>query len=215
MTIKLLIADDHLVVREGMRAMLKSVPDMDVVGEAEDGRQAVDLCRVLKPDLVIMDISMPVLGGVEATREIKAENPRVRVLALSMHTQKHFIQNVLEAGASGYLLKTCISEEIRDAIRKIIAGETYICSKISNVVVDAYVEQFQSRESGYARLSPRERQVVQLLAEGKRTKDIAQDLHISPRTVEVYRAQIMKKLNFESMADLVKFAIREGMTSLD
>ena len=216
MCIKILIADDHAIVRGGLKALISQQPNMEIIGEAEDGNKAVRLCRKLNPDIVIMDISMPEKNGIEATREIIEENNKIKILALSMHTQKEYIQNILEAGAAGYLLKNCVNEEITDAINTVLNNQVYICSKLSNVVMNALVNSIQTKQSATSvKLSPRERQVIQLLAEGKRTKEIASTLFISPRTVEVYRAQIMKKLEIDSVAELTKYAIREGITSLD
>ncbi len=215
MAVRILIVDDHEIVREGLRSILSEKPGFELVGEAENGLQAIRMCRETRPDLVVMDISMPEMNGVEATREIKRENPDVKVLALSMHAQKAFVHNILQAGASGYLLKDCLAAEIAAAVSRIMAGKIYICSELAGVVMDAYLDQIQSVESPGGNLSPRERQVIQLLAEGKRTKEIASALFLSPRTVDMYRAKVMKKLRMDNLADLTKFAIREGLTSLD
>jgi len=165
--------------------------------------------------LIIMDISMPGISGVEATRAIKEENAQVKILALSMHAHKQFIRSILEAGASGYLLKSSISDEIKEAIQTVMDGKEYISAKIADMVLQDYVEQLRDQDGGIGMLSPRELQVFRFLAAGKRTKEIAFDLGLSPRTVEVYRAQIMKKLNLDSMVDLIKFAIRQGVISID
>jgi len=226
MTIKVLIADDHQVVREGLRSMISQREGMEVVAEAKNGVEAVKLCRKLTPDLVIMDISMPDLNGMEATRAIKEEQPGVKILALSMHSQKQFVESILEAGASGYLLKSCVSDEINAAVQKVMSGEVYICEKITGVIIDSYLNRIRTKEGGKEAgkegregsaevLSSRERQVLQLLAEGRQTKEIASELFISPRTVEMYRGKIMQKLNLSSVAELTKFAIREGLTTLD
>lgn len=213
--IKILIADDHAVVREGLRSVIESIDGVEVIAEASDGEEAVKICRWQKPDLVIMDISMPKMNGIESTRAIKKEFEEIKILALSMHNKGHFVQNIFEAGASGYLLKDCVVDEIQEAISKIIAGEIFICSRITDVVKNDYVNKLKVNTSGSEELSPREREVVKLLANGLKTKDIASKLFISPRTVEMHRSQVMRKLNIKSVAGVVKYAIREGITDLD
>ncbi|RJO63232.1 MAG: DNA-binding response regulator [Myxococcales bacterium] len=213
--IKILLVDDHKIVREGLRSILKERTDMRIVGEADDGLDAIRKCREMKPDLVIMDISMKNMNGIEATRSILSENPTMKVLVLSMHTERKYIQNILAAGAAGYLLKNGILEELFKAIETIMSGKVYIGSHASSILVDAFVDKAQGVDSKIDLLSPREREVLKMIADGKRTKEIASALYISPRTVEVYRAQIMKKLNLDSVAELTKFAIREGLCSLD
>jgi len=214
--ISILLADDHQVVREGLRTLLSSQQGMEVVGEAEDGRTTVELARELKPDLVIMDISMPDLNGFEATARILEENPRIRVLALSMHSDRRFVERVLAAGASGYMLKDCAFNELAQAIRAVAEGKTYLCEGIAGVVVKEYVRQLAGAESTPApTLTAREREVLQLLAEGRRTKEIAASLHVSVKTVETHRSKIMDKLDIRTVAGLTKYAVREGLTSLE
>lgn len=216
MVVKLLLADDHQILREGLRALLAKQPDLVVVGEAEDGRTAVRLARELRPDLVIMDIGMPGLNGIEATRQILAEVPETKVIALSMHSDKRFVTEMLKAGAVGYLLKYCASEELVAAIRTVLSQRLYLSAEIVGVVVEDFVKQTPAPESSaFARLSPREREVLQLLAEGRSTRQIAEDLHVSIKTIEVHRKQIMDKLGLQSLAELVKYAIREGLTTTD
>lgn len=213
MTTRILIADDHLVVREGLRAMLARIPEAEVVGEADNGQSAYELALNLSPDLVILDLSMPVLDGLESTRKILAERPKTRILGLSMHTEMAFVKGFLEAGAHGYLLKSGIAEELSLAILQVLRGDTYISSRLYEPLTAA--PPARPVESSLAALSPRELQVLRFLAEGRRTKEIASELNISPRTVEVYRAQISKKLGLDSIVDLVKIAIREGLVRLD
>ena len=213
MTTRIVIADDHVVVREGLRAMLARIPDNEVVGEADDGQKALELVLQLKPDLIILDLSMPVQDGLEAARRISAAEPKTRILGLSMHTERAFVKDFLEAGAHGYLLKSGIAEELSLAIHHLLRGENYISAKLYDPLNSPTPLSLPA--SNLDALSPRERQVLRFLAEGLRTKEIASELSISPRTVEVYRAQISKKLGLESIVDLVKFALREGLTRLD
>ncbi|MBM4273774.1 MAG: response regulator transcription factor [Deltaproteobacteria bacterium] len=215
MKVKILLADDHQIVREGLNSILSKRPDMQVVGEAEDGRTAVRLARELAPHVVIIDIGMPELNGIEATRQIVAEVPGVKVIALSMHSDKRFVSGMLKAGASGFLLKYCASEELIRAIQTVRANRVYLSPEITGIVVEDYKQKLEEDEaSAYKILSPREREVLQLLAEGKTTRQIAEALHVTVKTIEVHRKQMMDKLGLGSFADLIKFAIREGLTSV-
>lgn len=217
MSIRILLADDHQVVREGFRALLEKEPSMEVVAEAGDGRTAIRLARELLPDVVVMDINMPDLNGIESTRQIAREIPQVKVVALSIHSDRRFVVEMLRAGARGYLLKECAFDELARAIRAVTAGETYLSARITQVVVDEYVKRpLKSDEtSAAAVLTNREREVLQLLAEGGSTKQIALRLHLSVKTIEACRRQIMNKLDLHSIAELTKYAIREGLTSLE
>lgn len=211
---KILIADDHGVVRQGLRVLIESQPGMEVIGEAQDGLQAVELAKKLSPDTVLMDITMPNMNGVEATRQILQENPNIRIIALSVHFDKHFVTETLKAGASGYVLKSCLFDEVLRAIQMVESGDYYLSPKIADIVVDDYKYYMATaNKSAEVRLTPRERQVVQLLAEGKSTKKIALSLHVSPKTVDSNRRQIMNKLGVFNIAELTKYAIREGLTS--
>ena len=213
---KILLADDHQIIRDGLRTLLEKQANMAVSGEAENGRDAVRLARELEPDVIIMDIAMPDLNGIEATRQVKAEAPEVKIIALSMHSDKRFVTGILQAGASGYLLKDCAFEELAGAIRTVIAGKIYLSPGITGVVVDDYLQQLLKTEAApTGALTPREREVLQLLAEGKSTKQIAASLHRSVKTIESHRKQIMDKLSLRTVAELTKYAIREGLTSLD
>lgn len=215
MSIKILIADDHKIIREGLRALIERQPGMEVIGEVGNGRKAVQLVRELLPDVIIMDIAMPDLNGIEATRQIVTKTPSVRVIALSMHSDKRFVVEMLKAGASGYLLKDCAFEELVYAIRAVTANKNYLSPKIADKVIKDYIRLFPTEDlSVFSALSPRQRQVLQLLSEGKGTSQIALDLQISVKTVETHRQQIMDKLNIHSIAELTKYAIREGLTSL-
>jgi len=213
---RILIADDHGVVREGMKVLIDNQPDMEVVGEAEDGLMVTQLAKELSPDIIIMDISMPNLNGVEATRLILEENPDIRVIALSVHLDKHFVTEMLKAGASGYVLKSCLFDEVLRALRTVNRSERYLSPKITDVVLDDYIHYMATyNKSADDQLTARERQIVQMLAEGKSTKQVASRLHISPKTSDANRRQIMNKLGISSLAELTKYAIRKGLTSTE
>lgn len=216
MKIKIALADDHSIVRKGIRSLLESESDIEVVGEAGNGYEAIDLVKKYSPNLIIMDISMPDLNGMEATRMIINEHPGTLIIALSMHHDKRFIANMLESGAKGFLLKDCAAEELIEAVRTVMAGRTFLSKSITDVVVGDYVEQLRKKEKSlFQILSAREREVLQLLVEGKTTKEIASQLFLSIKTVETHRQQIMTKLGTHSIAELTKLAIREGLTSLE
>ncbi len=214
MAIKIILADDHKIVRQGLRTMLESEADIEVIGEADDGRMAVRLARELSPQVIIMDVGMPDLNGIEATRQVLAESPGVKVIGLSMHCDRRFVMNMLKAGASGYLLKDSAFEELATAIRMVLGGKVYLSTEIANIVVKDYL-QGGGDESVFSVLTPREREVLQLMAEGKSSRQIADHLIISIKTVETHRMQIMHKLQIFSVAELTKYAIREGLSSLD
>jgi len=209
------LADDHKILCDGISSLLKEYPDFEVIGEAADGRTALRLVRELSPDVVIMDISMPDMNGIDATRRINAEHPGVKVIALSMHCEKQFVSEIFKAGASGYLLKDCAFEELEHAIRIVMNNQTYINPQIASLVVESLVSQpVASKKQAFTLLTEREREVLQLIAEGKSTKQIASDLHVSAKTVESHRRQVMGKLNIRNVAELTKYAIREGLTSI-
>ncbi len=216
MRIRVLLAEDHKLVRECLRAALETEGDIEVVAEADNGRMAVKLTADKQPNIVVMDVVMPDLNGIEATRQILAEAPGVKVLALSMHSDKRFVAGMLSAGASGYVLKDCAFEELAQAIRMVAANKTYLSPRIAGVVVGDYVKQLAGANGQTASvLTAREREVAQLLAEGNSTKEVAATLHVSAKTIETHRRQIMAKLEIHSIAELTKFAIRAGLTSLD
>jgi DNA-binding NarL/FixJ family response regulator len=216
MRIKILLADDHKIVRDGLRAMIAGHPDLEVVAEAENGRTALHLVKQLSPDIVIMDISMPDLNGIEATRHIVADAPRVKIIALSMHSDGHYVKELFKAGASGYLLKECAFEELANAIHTVAADQIYLSPRITHVVINDYLNKVpMAKNSVFSVLTAREREVLQLLAEGKTTKEIAFTLDLSTKTVEAHRQKIMEKSKLHSVAELTKYAIREGLTSLE
>jgi len=216
-TTRILLVDDHQIMREGLMSLMAGEPDLEVVGDASDGRQAVQMAKKLKPDLVVMDISMPGLSGIEATRQILEELSRVRVLALSMHADPRFVAGALEAGAHGYMIKDCTSQELLECIRTVAEGGTYLSPQVAEVVVRGFVRRL-GEETGTppaSVLTPREREVLQLLVEGHTVKAIAQRIHLGVKTVETHRRNIMEKLGLKNMVDLIKYAMREGVVSLD
>lgn len=215
-SIKVLIADDHKIMRDGLRSLLESHPDIEVVAEAENGRKAVQLSQERKPDVVIMDISMPDLNGMEATRQMLKELPHLKVIALSMHSDRRYILGMFEAGASGFLLKDCAFEELASAIDTVVANQPYLSPSIAGTVIQDFVHGTPPTESSAtAVLTAREREVLQLLAEGWSTSQIGSHLHVSVKTVETHRRRIMEKLGLRGIAELTKYAIREGLTSLE
>lgn len=216
MDIKILLADDHKITRDGLKALLENQSHMRVVGEAENGRQAVRLALELTPDVIVMDINMPELNGIEATRQILAELPDTKIIALSMYSDKRYVVGMLKAGVSGYLLKNCAFDELVAAISSVVKNQNYMSQKIAGTVMKDYASILESSDSSPAsQLTAREREVLQLIAEGLKTKDIAARIHVSVKTVETHRQQIMRKLAAKSVAELTKIALREGITSLD
>jgi DNA-binding NarL/FixJ family response regulator len=216
MNIKVLLVDDHAIIREGLRSLLEKQPEMEVVADTDDGRKAFDLVGELLPDIVIMDITMRGLNGIEATRQIIAQFPAVKVIALSIHSKRRDVADMLSAGASGYILKECLFDELVQAIKAVAAGGRYLSPRIADVVVSDYVKRLSATAySPFDTLKTREREVLQLVAEGKSTKQIALELHVSTKTIEANRRQIMEKLNIHSVAELTKYAVREGLTTLE
>jgi DNA-binding NarL/FixJ family response regulator len=216
MPTRILLADDHAIIRQGLCSLLEKQQDIEVVGAVEDGRKALELVREIKPDIVIMDISMPNLNGIDATRKIVGEMDNVKVIALSIHSSRRFVTEMLKTGASGYILKECLFNELLDAIQTVRKGGIYLSPRITGVVVDDYVKRLSGEyQPESPTLSTREREVLQLLAEGKSTKEIALHLHVSAKTVESNRRNIMDKLSIHSVAELTKYAVREGLTPLE
>jgi DNA-binding NarL/FixJ family response regulator len=214
--IRVLLAEDHTIVRKGLRALLEGQAGIEVIAEAEEGRQAVHLAEQFKPDVVLMDFSMPGLNGLEATRQIIARVPGTRVLVLTRHTNQEYVDRILEAGASGYLVKKSAPDELVFAIQAVHRGDSYLDPAIATTVIRGYLGK--SRTEGkdrYERLTPRQREVLQLIAEGRANREIAALLHVSVKTVENHRAHLMEALDLHSTAELIQYTIRKGVISLD
>jgi DNA-binding NarL/FixJ family response regulator len=214
MSIKIVIADDHNLIREGLKALLEKEPDISVIDDAADGQTTFEIVRKAKPDIVIMDISMPGLNGIETTKKIGTKVPGVKVIALSMYSDSKYIFNMLKAGAFGYLVKDCAIEELVTAIRAVAANKIYVSPRIAGTVVKDYLRQGGAKDTNYSLLTAREREVLQLVSEGNSAKEIAHLLKVSSKTIETHRLQIMNKLSMHSIAELTKYAIREGLTAL-
>ena len=216
MSLRVLLVDDHALMREGLRSILEKESDIEVVGEAADGRAALDLAARRSPDVIVMDLGMPNLNGIEATRQLLAANPRRKVIALSTYCDKRYVLAALRAGATGYVVKDEAGGELLRAIRAVSRAEVYLCPKVAGTVVEAYAGRIGvagARASSV--LGGREREVLQLIAEGKTSKEIASSLHIAVSTVDAHRRNIMRKLGLHSVAALTKYAIREGLTSAE
>ena len=216
MDAKVLLVDDHRIMREGLRSLIEKQPGMEVVAESDNGRTALRLTRKLKPNVIVMDINMPDMNGITATRQIVAEFPDVKIIAFSMHSDRQFVVEMLKAGVSGYLLKNSAFEELANAIRTVASNRNYLCTEVAKTILEDYKKNLHATESSAAMiLTGREREVLQLLSEGRTTRQIAQQLHVSVKTAETHRRNIMKKLDLNSIAELTKFAIRQGLTSVD
>ena len=213
--IRILLADDHTIVRDGLRALLEHEPDMTVVGDAADGRETIEMAENLSPDVVVMDLAMPSLNGIEATRRIMATKPRTAIVILSMHQDESYVLGSLNAGAKGYLLKDSMRKEVIEAIRAVSQGRSFFTRKVSRILREDYVSQLRSRglEDSYELLTDREREVLQLIAEGRTNKEIASILNISLTTVETHRTHILQKLDLHSVPELILYAVRKGIIS--
>ena len=215
MAVRILVADDHEIVRQGLRALLEAQPGWQVVAEAIDGREALDKAKRLRPDVVVLDVSMPNLNGLEATRQIRKALPETEVLILTMHDSEQLVREVLEAGARGYVLKSDAGRELVTAVESVRQSKPYFTSRVSEIVLDGYLHAGERSDAFNAprtvRLSPREREIVQLLAEGKSNKEVAVALHISVKTAETHRTNLMRKLDLHSISELVRYAIRNKM----
>ncbi|MBS1853733.1 MAG: response regulator transcription factor [Acidobacteria bacterium] len=214
-SIRILLADDHTVVRDGLRALLEHEPDMTVVGEAADGRESVQLAETETPDVVLMDLAMPNLNGMEATRRIIAANPKIGVVILSMHQDESYVLGSLKAGAKGYLLKDSMRSEVVQAIRTVVEGRSFLTRKVARLLQEDYISRLQQRglEDRYDLLSDREREILQLIAEGRANKEVANMLNISLTTVETHRGHILQKLEIHSVPELILYAVRKGIIS--
>lgn len=217
MSTKILIADNHGMVREGLQLLIDQQDDMEVIGEVSDGRQAVEAACKLNPDIVLMDVTMPKLNGIDAAKKIIDESPNIKVIALSAHCNKSFISDMLRAGASGYILKDCMADELIRGIRVVTGGEQFLSPKVARIVITEYITDSQSHSEMplASKLTTKERELIQLLAENKSNKEAARLLHVSIKTVDARRRTAMDKLGINGIADLTKFAIREGLTTLD
>ena len=214
MTIRVVLIDDHQMLRDALRKLLESDPEFAVVGVAADGHAGIEVVRERRPDVVVMDLMMAGLNGVDATRRIVADLPGTRIVALSAQSGRRWVLSALEAGASGFVLKSDSYAELSTAVRAVHAGRKYLCAAVAGTVVDAQLAS-QTGGSAYTELSPREREVVQLIAEGLSSRAIANQLNLSPHTVDTHRRNAMRKLDLTSVADLTRYAIREGLTSSD
>src|SRR5579863_9804523 len=213
MTIHILLADDHTILRAGLKMMLNAQPDMEVVGEAQDGKHAISEAYRLQPDIVLMDITMPDMSGIEATRHIKKTQPEVKILVLTMHENEEYVFQALRAGASGYMLKEAADTELITALHVVYDGQFYLSPTAQSVMVGDYLQRVKSGEEkdSYSNLTEREREILNLVAEGYTNNQIAEQLVISPKTVDTHRTHIMDKLNLHSRAELVKYAMRRGL----
>jgi len=216
--IRVLLAEDHTIVRKGLRSLLEGEAGIEVIGEAEDGREAIKLADKLHPDIVVMDIAMPGLNGLEATRQLKKRFPEMKILILTMHANEEYILQTLKAGALGYLVKKAAPSELISAIKAVYQGNSFLSPSISRKVIDDYIrraDEISEGAEGFEQLTVREREVLQLIAEGRKNWEIAGLLYISIKTVETHRAHIMDKLDIHSTAELTRYAIRKGIISSD
>jgi len=213
--IRVLLADDHTILRQGLRSLLESEDDILIVGEACDGRQAIELAKSTNPDVIVMDISMQGMNGLEATRQILKKVPNTKVVILSIHEKGNYVGSALRAGASGYIVKSSAYDELKQAIQAAARGDTYLSPSISHVVVDGYLEStaLKEAEAAYESLTSRQREILQLIAEGRTRSGIASLLHLSPKTVSRHREDLMHNLGIANNADLVKFAVRLGIVN--
>lgn len=213
--IRIVIADDHEMLREGLKSLIEKEKDIEVVGEAKDGNETLSIVASAAPHIVVIDVAMSDLNGIEATRRLKKSNPSLKVIGLSGHPNRSYVAEMLKAGASGYVLKNRAYEDLLQAVREVLKGNMYLSPEVTPGVVDTHLASSRKANPAFATLTDREREVLQLLAEGKTTKWIANDLSISVKTVETHRRNIMEKLDLHSIAELTKYAVREGVSPLD
>lgn len=214
MSIKILIADDHKLFREGLITLLTESSEIEIIGQAENGKQAIEKAKKLNPDILIIDIGMPVISGIEATGILKSEMPKLKIIALTMHSEKHFIKGMLEAGAYGYLFKNCAYDELMRAIKTVHSGKKYLSDEITELVIHDYIARPQDTGEEDPVLSEREMEILKLFAEGKSSREISGTLFISVKTVGTHKQHILNKLELNSTADMVKYAIKKGIISL-
>lgn len=215
MGIKVLIADDHQLFREGLVNLLSTASDIEVIAEAKDGNETTEKTIQLKPDVALVDIGMPGMNGIEATKILKKEIPAVKIIAVSMHSDKQFVKGILEAGADGYLLKNCTYRQLIDAIYSVVSGKKYLSDEITGMVIKGYLEPSDADSEGNIDLSERENEILKLYAEGKSTREISEKLFISIKTVGTHKQHILEKLELKSNADMVKYAIKKGLIQLE
>ncbi len=214
MTTKVLIADDHQLFREGLVNLLSSAEDIEVIAEAEDGKEATEKTKKLKPDVLLIDIGMPHMNGIEATRVLKKDMPELKIIAVSMHSDRQFVKGILEAGADGYLLKNCTYRQLIDAIQSVNSGKKYLSDDITEMIIKGYLDPKETEAESYTELSEREMEILKLYAEGKSTREISEKLFISVKTVGTHKQHILEKLGLKNNADMVKYAIKEGLIQL-
>ena len=216
MSIKILVADNHGILRQGIQALIEKQKDMEVVGQADNGLMAVEMTRQLSPDVVLMDVTMPLLNGIEATRQIRSEQPQVKVLALTVHAEREFVLDMIRAGASGYMLKECVFDDLVIAINAVVSGKAYLSPEIIGIVLGDIIKNDVSPVAAGAceTLTPKERHILQLLIEGKSAKQIALQLGVSVKTIEASRRHIMEKTGVDNLVGLTKYAIRQGLTTV-
>jgi len=214
MPIKILIADDHQLFREGLMTLLSGALNIEIVAQAENGKQTIEKAKTLSPDIILMDIGMPIINGIEATGILQTEAPKTKVIALTMHSEKHFIKGMLEAGACGYLFKNCAYDELIDAINTVYAGKKYLSDDITEFIIHDYIEKPKNKQEDDPQLSAREMEILKLIADGKTSREISELLFVSIKTIGTHKQNILNKLNMNSTADLVKYAIKKGLISL-
>jgi len=213
--IKVLIADDHQLFREGLINLLSESPEIDLIGYADNGKDAYEKAVIYNPNVILMDISMPVMGGEEATRLVKKQIPAIKIIALTMHSDKHYIKSMLEAGVDGYLFKNCTYNQLIEAIKTVVSGKKYLSGDITETLIDDYLNQETGKESEDSDLTERELEVLKLYAEGKTTREISETLFVSIKTVGTHRQHIMEKLDIKTTVEMIKYALRKGIISLD
>lgn len=214
MKIKVLIADDHQLFREGLTNLLLTSDEIEVIDQAENGRDLIDKAEKLQPDVILVDINMPEVNGIEATRRLKLQMPKIKVVAVSMHSERQYVKGILEAGADGYLLKNCTYRQLIDAILSVSEGKKFISEDITKMIIDGYLTPDEDDEDGFESLSDREKEVLMLYAEGKTTREIGNSLFISVKTVGTHKQNILDKLGLRNNADMVKFALKKGLINL-
>jgi len=215
MKIKVLIADDHQLFREGLVNLLFSAPDIEVIAQAENGQEAIDKAKHFNPDVVLIDIAMPKMNGIEATRELKKQMPYIKVVAVSMHSDKQYVKGILEAGADGYLLKNCTYRQLTEAIQSVYSGKKYLSEDITELVINGYLDPTKSDSDKHSSLSEREMEIFKLFAEGETTREISEKLFISVKTVGTHKQHILEKLDLKSNADMIKYALKKGLIQLE